>query len=156
MAVTSSTSRAGTRSGLCASCSLLVRRRRVVVLGQRLRGGERGVRAQFGLRRLGSRLFRLCSGQIAFCPRLLDLALGLVNCRLGFRHALLGLGDGLLGLGYVLVVGVVPVGSRRIRPGAPASRTYPPAAGPVAGALREGEGGGHGTRRHRSVRIWPA
>ena len=46
----SSTSRAGTRGGLCASRCLLVRRRRVVVLGQRLRGCERGVRTQFGLR----------------------------------------------------------------------------------------------------------
>ena len=55
------------------------------------------------LRRFGSRLFCLGSGQVAFCPRLLDFALGLVSRRLGFRHALLGLGDGLLCLGYVLV-----------------------------------------------------
>ena len=87
--------RAGARSRLGASRSLLVCRSRVVVLGQRLRGCERGVRAQFGLSRLGSRLFRLGSGQIAFCARLLDLALGLVNCSLGFRHALLGLVDEL-------------------------------------------------------------
>ena len=46
--------------------------------------------------RLGPRLFRLGSGQVAFRQRLLDLALGLFDRRLGFRHALLGVGDGLL------------------------------------------------------------
>ena len=75
----SSTSRAGTRSRLCAICSLLVRVGRVVVLGKRLRGCKRGVGAQLGLCRFCSRLLRLGSSQVAFRPRLLDFALRVVN-----------------------------------------------------------------------------